>query len=171
MDPSRPAQAPVPSLSSAPPNPSQTHALAPPLLTSEFANDASKGRTRALSLLDEPEPEEAPPRGRGSSTLPPSASPHFPLPSEGDRLKESLEQLKQEPAFLGGATRTERRGSLYGQGRNPVLGPDMQAEEVAGEVEIYVPGLTSAALFVLLPMVSLSETALMRSEGADRLLS
>lgn len=52
-----------------------------------------------------------------------------------------------------------------------MLGPDVQAEEVAGEVEIYVPGLTSAALFVLLPMVSLSETALMRSEGADRLLS
>lgn len=157
MDPSTADQAPLVSLSSAPPTPSQAYAFSPPLPASELLPEGSTSRPRALSLLDEPEDEEA---LAPTSTLPPSASSRSPLANgefdgSRDRLKESLDQLKKEPAFLVGGTRTERSGSLYGQGRNPGLGLDVPDEEerVEGEAQVYVPGLTSATLFVLLPMV------------------
>lgn len=89
-----------------------------------------------------------------------------------DLLSQSFEQLKMDPpAFLpntGGPQRTNRSGSLYGQGVNPTLlnleeqNDALYPQEVSfndhydagqeGEAELYVPGLTSPNLFVLLPM-------------------
>lgn len=94
------------------------------------------------------------------------------LPPPIDLLSQSFEH-SELPAFLPNSNnetqRNVRSGSLYGQGTNPtLLAVDgttlgtLYPQEVPisnnthdkeeGEVELYIPGLTSPSLFVLLPM-------------------
>jgi hypothetical protein len=100
-----------------------------------------------------------------TSQLAPTSSPELTIANvevQGqDHLAASLRQFDGEAAFLPSSAAETRRsasGGLYsGQGSNPQLRRGVEGHGVPEEeeAELYIPGLMSTSLFVLLPMVRL----------------
>lgn len=87
-------------------------------------------------------------------------APHVASQAPSDNLASSLQQLSGEAAFLprSAVERTPSNTFYGGQGINPDLALRPQATAMSRtaseDAELYIPGLTSASLFVMLPKVS-----------------
>lgn len=93
-------------------------------------------------------------------------APHLESPSPRDALATSLQQLSGEAAFLPRSLgeRTVSNTLYSGQGNKSDLASlqpgqsQAMTRAVSEEAELYIPGLMSTSLFVMLPTVSLRVT-------------
>ncbi|ORY64733.1 hypothetical protein BCR35DRAFT_308627 [Leucosporidium creatinivorum] len=138
-------------LGSAPPSPtiSEQAALPPPIPPTAAPAPAPVAHPTASTL--------APPISASTynqPTPPHLSSPSLPTLPPKDVLATSLQQLSGEAAFLPrSAVERTPSNTLYPHGNNPDLSLQPAAAPMSRQpTELYIPGLMSTSLFVLLPV-------------------